>query len=589
MRGLSLLRQILNRQSQRIRIRAQWSIVTATQRQSRRPTDWPRIFLLAVVVGGVIGGATSSCVVPDPEYCATREQCPSVETDLGMMQLLCHPTRHVCVNAGPNTCFSDMDCTADVHFPRCDTNTNTCTSCRVGDPSDTSCAHFTDRKICVNAADGSGSLCVGCQSNRDCSMTAPICDNQQCRKCSAHSDCEGTVWCDNNVECTDSLVCIQEGDLTTDLVGRCAQNGSLASGKVLYVNNTDPSQCGAMIAATGTSFTSPLCDLDTAIDLAAVQNRHFIRAVGTGLKPFNKIIAQGSYTFIGAPTRTKPQYKTLAQVDVRGAFATINGTATVTFDQFDIREGNPGDIVMIRCAQTALTPPGLTLKRSILTGGASPTMYSFNGAIVLSSCNAIIDGNIIGVKSMAELSDPGVTVHGTAINVVDSNGGNEPSSYLIQNNIIVGNAGPGINLVGAQGSTPKITLRFNTITRNGRGIGMLAGGVVCPPGGNMREFSHSIVFENSKDAGGTQFTNPTSCKFKDLVVGTAEGGNDPAFAKMDPMLDAMFRLTAKSENSSCCIDKVTPVGSETLPSTDVDGIPRPQNGKWDIGASELKQ
>ena len=124
MRGLSLLRpilkQTLNRQIQDRRQdpSGTWPQRTpASQGRSGAPRVWLRLLVLAGFVGGVIGGASFSCVVPDTEYCSTREQCPMVETDFGMMQLLCHPTRHVCVNAGQNTCFSDMDCT-DFRSPR---------------------------------------------------------------------------------------------------------------------------------------------------------------------------------------------------------------------------------------------------------------------------------------------------------------------------------------------------------------------------------------------------------------------------------------------------------------------------------------
>lgn len=550
-------------------------------------TAWLRVFLLAGCIGGVAGVAFSSCIVPDLEYCSTREQCPSVETDLGMMPLLCHPTRHVCVNAGPNTCFTDMDCIADYKNPRCDTSTNTCTSCRAGDSTDKSCGHFADRKLCVAASDGSGTLCVGCQTNRDCPMTAPICDGQLCRKCSAHSDCEGLLNCDNGAECKDSLVCIQEGDLTPDLVGRCAQNGPMATGRVVYVNG-DLTKC--MKTAQGTDFSTPLCELGDALTMAAAQNRHFIRAVGPNLARINQLITQGTYTFIGAPTKTtQPVYKDMAEVDVRDTFATINGTAAITFDQFDLREVTPMDRVMIRCAQTGLTVPSLTLKNSILSGGAMPSMPSaLSGALVLSSCQAVIDGNIIGVRSMTELSNPAVPVHGTGINIVDTNGTDVQSSYLIQNNIIVGNAGYGINLVGAQGAASKFILRFNTIIGNGRGLTGQPGGIACPSGGGLKEFSNSIVYGNAA-SGGSQFQGTASCNFKNVVTGAAESGSDPGFLKLNPDLDESFRMRATSDNTACCIDKVTPVTGETLPSRDVDGTTRPQNSKWDIGASELKK
>ena len=73
-----------------------------------------------------------------------------------------------------------------------------------------------------------------------------------------------------------------------------------------------------------------------------------------------------------------------------------------------------------------------------------------------------------------------------------------------------------------------------------------------------------------------------------LVVDPAETGTDAAFTKVstiDSDLDSLFRLLP---TATWAIDKVTPAAGETLPSQDVYGVGRPQNGKWDIGAAEFK-
>ena len=551
---------------------------------------WLRVSLLALVAGGLAGGLGTSCAIPDPEYCANTEQCLPVATELGMMPQVCHPSRHVCVVPGPNTCFRNEDCIADFKTPRCDLKTNSCVPCNVGDNS--SCAHFTERPLCVQSSDGSGAtLCVACQTSAQCPSEKPICDAQQCRKCSTHSDCEGEVKCDGGSPCTDSLVCIQEGDLRPELVGQCAQNGTGAGGRVVYVNGSDMSQCGTAINATGSSLSSPLCTLDQGLDLARTQNRHYIRVVGSSgsiQSGLNQSITMGSYAFIGAPAPSKG-FPDMVTIQHRGTVFDVSNTGAVTVDQFNIFEKNAA-VTALSCSGGA-TAPGLTLRRSILTGATPSNMpNTFAPAILLFGCNAVLDGNIIGVTSFADVTNPAATAHGVGINIIDNNGLSGLSSYLIQNNVIAGNASIGISIAFGTFPTSKFVLRFNTIYGNGRGLTSMTnspGGVGCP-GGALKEFSHSIIAGNFKYAGSQVSSGSSSCSFKDIIVDAAEMGPDPAFTKVatvDTDLDAKFRLLP---GASWAIDKVTPAAAETLPSQDVYGVARPQNGKWDIGAAEYK-
>lgn len=539
-----------------------------------------RAGLLWGVLGGLAGGLSPSCVVPDPEYCATSAQCPVIDSPQGPVQLVCNTSRHVCMSGA---CGSDADCT-DFAAPRCDRTTNTCTSCRVGDTTDTSCTHFLDRKLCISASSGAGTLCAECRSNTDCPAATPICDNYQCRKCGAHSDCQGALKCDDGVACTDSLVCIQEGDLPAEpagaLVGRCAQNGSGKSGRVIYVNN----QGACSETNPGSAYAMPLCSLYAGLMMATAQSRPYIRVVGKNLKPPNATISEGSYVFVGAPTRDFPE---IATVEGRGVLFTVKDSGSLTLDQLHLVE-DQANTTLVQCVGVGSLLPKLTLRSSILTGATPPTATAVSaGAVNTANCDTLLDGNIIGVRTTAELSDPMAMVHGAGL-VIGDTANNRSSSYLIQNNIIAGNAGFAVNLSGVSSDSAKFVLRFNTIVGNGRATQGTYGAVVCPLGSYMMEFSHSIVSDNSTFPGGSQFLFPSSCGLKDLVVGTNETGTDPLFKK-SPALDPMFRLQAGAQNSDCCIDKVTPMAGETLPKWDVDQRPRPQGKKWDIGAAELTQ
>jgi hypothetical protein len=199
----------------------------------------PRALALLSLAIGIVVAIGASCIVVDPDYCNKDDQCPLVQTDMGMRRLLCNPIAHACTPIDDVfQCFVDSQC-SEPHSPRCDTATHTCTSCRVGDSSDTSCQHFLDRPICASSSDGSGTTqCVTCVTSMDCPKESPICDTAggQCRKCSSHADCHGSMRCDDGLPCTDSLVCIDDESVSSKLVGlagRCAQNGPDQNGHIL--------------------------------------------------------------------------------------------------------------------------------------------------------------------------------------------------------------------------------------------------------------------------------------------------------------------------------------------------------------------
>lgn len=536
---------------------------------------WLRASYLGCIFFALLAAMSPSCVVSDPEYCAISANCPMVDGENGPVQLVCNTFRHVCVSG---SCFADSDCT-DFAAPHCDRDSATCTSCRADDAGDTSCAHFVERPRCVTKKDDAGTICAACQKSADCPFTAPICDNYQCRKCSAHTECEGPLVCDDNSPCTDSLVCIKDGDLSDDRAGRCAQNGGEENGRVIYVNN----QSACSDTNPGNLPAMPACTLDAGLTLATVQKRRFIRVVGKDLKKLNLTVSSGVYSFIGAPTR---DFAETATIEGLGVLFTVKDTGALTLDQLHLVQDLPNNSLVL-CLGIGSVLPKLTLRNSILSGATPPSSTMVGaGALSIGNCNTILDGNIIGVSTMDALSDPLATAHGAALVIVDT-ANLRGSSYLIENNIIAGNAGVAINLSGVSSDSAKFVMRFNTLTGNGRAVPG-TGSVLCPVSSSTMEFSHSIVFNNSTFAGGSQFLFPQSCGLKNLIVGKNETGTDPLFNKT-PDLDAMFRLRSSAANTDCCIDKAAPATGESFPRRDVDQRPRPQGTKWDIGASELAQ
>lgn len=526
-----------------------------------------------LMLGWVLGaGSGPSCVVADPDYCATSAQCPFVDTPAGKVQQVCNTGRHVCVSG---SCFSDDDCN-DFTSPRCDPATLTCTSCNLGDNS---CVRFPDRRLCIRAEQGSAAtLCGACERHTDCPLSAPVCDGQRCRPCAAHSDCEGEHICDNGTPCTDSLVCIKENDLTSELVGRCAQNGPGATGRVIYV--ADPGVCAE--TNPGSDLTKAVCSLDTAVMKATTDSRRFIRLVGSTFAGLNDTVSSGTFSFIGAPAKS---YKNLATIVGNGQFFAVTDSAAVTLDALHLLAQRPGTM-LVQCSGFGNILPSLTLRNNILSGSTPPDSTTAKvGAVTINNCNTVLDGNIIGVQNSSELNNGAVTAHGAALVIGDTSTG-RGASYLVQNNLVAGNAGYAVNLVGVNSDASRFVFRFNTILGNARATPATSGAIVCPIASSRIEFSHSIVLANSTFPGGSQFLFPNNCGLKNLVVGSKETGTDPKF-NLTPDLDEQFHLMRSAADLACCIDKVAPASGETLPKLDLDLRARPQGTSWDIGAAEL--
>ena len=567
--------------------------VSADGRPVARTMGRSRWTLLGGVGLGLALGSLAGCVVQDPLYCSDSNQCPTVETATGSVKQSCHPLRHICVggtgDGGTDACFEDKNCSGDPAHSKCELMTGACVAC---DPADNatsnSCANVTDAKICATV--GGVNKCVGCLTNLDCPFAKPICDNNQCRPCGAHKDCEGEVKCGNDLTvCTDSLVCVRDGDLDGVPAGSCAQNGSGEKGRVLYVNK-QAANCSDTDPAFGTTFDKPLCEASRAWDLARAQvNRRYVRMVGTSpYYPIGQPLTELSLSFIGAPTKN---YMTPAIIEGRGVLFNVSGTANITIDQLQLSQQNQNNM-LVSCTGTMTKSPTVRVWQSQLMGN---TPISFSGtqvaAVDVYNCNLHLSGNMIGANSQAKLTDALATAHTMGINIVDTMGGGQ-TSYLIENNVIAGNVGTAISLLGASNGTPKISLRFNTIIGNGRNSVKYDGGVRCPFGGMLQEFSSSIVVGNTPDGNGTQMRDGDSCSPKNVVLGTSDTNRTKPWAiPLLPMLDDLFRLPDNAANRACCIDKVSPASGETLPATDIDGRarPLPTNGKWDIGASELKQ
>lgn len=542
------------------------------------------LVIFGLGLGFGLGAGAGGCTVSDPEYCANDNDCAHIIPDANGVTYRCHPVRNYCMPLSSNTCFDNGDC-RDVTRPNCDLASNRCVPCNLSDSSDHSCSHLTATPLCGSDPTGGpgASKCVACLQHLDCPSATPICDSGSCRKCSKHSDCEGTLHCDtqSGTKCTDSLVCVSADDGGSSKTGTCAQNGSGVDGKVVYVWNT--AACSDSSTNDGTDVSHPFCTLNAGYAAASKQLRRYVRVLaGDVADPYitmNTTIFD-TMSFIGSPVPSKGLNRA-ATVSALDPTFPVQDTGNVTIDEFDLLAARVGN-QLVGCSGRNSTVPIFTLRNSVLRGSTDKSAGNGSPAVKMFNCRARIYNNVIGVQTLSDVSNDAAKAHWSGLSATSDTTG---TSYEITNNIIAGNWGWALDFY--QVNTSAFSFRFNTVIGNGRYSPTTFGGISCPNSGTI-PLGYSIVANNGQSSG-SQFTFSGGCQFTKMVVGSTEGLANAELTKLTPALDDSFAPTSVQTNLDCCIDKAQPKTGDTFPSTDIRGTARPQGSAWDIGAVEMKQ
>lgn len=536
-------------------------------------------------------GLGSGCIVPDPEYCTGDDQCG---TQSGAeARKVCHPTRHLCMEVTPGSCFKDDDC--PLATPRCDRVTSQCSAC-LPDGTDMSCLRVSASARCT-AVSGGDARCVECGTNLDCPKERPICDSStsQCRACAQHSDCEGELYCDTGQKCTDSLVCIKDGDLPEGRAGHCAANYGM-SARVVYVKYLDNStDCMTKdVPANGFSPTTPVCTLSYGLKQARAMNIRYIRLLGDSIDVATEVFTDGPFYIIGAPRKGSTKNVVM---NARGLAIDVSYKGNVTLDQVDVLELLPGQ-GPIQCL-TNIVPANASWLRiygSTIGGMTRPGDFPspYNPGIIVTLCNLIIDRCVIGVSKKSSLTDPQAGAHAFGIQIRDFVSGTAPARTLtIQNSIFAGNLITGLLFDDIDNTGTKALIQYNTIVGNGRQSSSMGGALVCPFKGSAapaKRFLNNLIIDNQLSSG-SQFSRAEECTFFNNVVGTKD--MTPAaimgIKHLDADLDENLRLISSDKNRQSCIDQGAAAADEAQPAYDLDGNVRPKikGGKLDIGATEV--
>lgn len=534
----------------------------------------------------VLFGTAVGCVVEDPDYCDSDDIClQSKGSDYE-----CSDTLRTCVPRSPDRCKSNDQC-KDLALPLCDLSTRRCVACNASTPDgDAACARHKDTPYCGSNAAG-GTRCVACRTHLDCPAATPICDAQACRPCRAHSDCEGTVNCHDGTACTNSLVCIGEGELGSGLAGRCALNGE--RGQVIYVRKEG---CSAGTVG-GTTPDSPRCDIEQGYTTAVTQtNRTYVRVIGEKnasgyYNAMGIIIDKGKFIFIGSSAKSLGVENRARILSQGTSFKTIE-LGDVTIDDFDITLNLPTQI-LLSCAATfdGTKVPNYTVRNSSLQGVNSPKNMGSASALVVDHCNLRVYNNIIGVQNTAALLDVNAQAFDTGIGLLyNFIACNRAVTADVFNNVIAGNMNAALNMGSVDCALWRINASFNTVIGNGRTVGGNPGGMIGPPNkASANVVIGQSLFANALSASGSQFRNADQVTWRDVVVSAADNVSQPGISKADFELETNFALKSPSTvNSSCCFDKAQPGTGDKFPAFDRAGTLRPKGAGYDLGALEVK-
>jgi hypothetical protein len=328
--------------------------------------------------------------------------------------------------------------------------------------------------------------------------------------------------------------CVRHADCESDLcateIGADPEPRScIPEERILYVDGAD------CVPDGDGSRAEPLCQINPAVALADDQ-RHFVRIQPGFYFPFS---VNGKAIAIYGPDE---------------------GDETVEVTEEDISGSNVGDgsdVVLDGLAVGRFSRYGVRC-----TAGTSGASLEIRRSEVLSDIGVPLD------VSACELRLDRAVVAGFRGGMVLSD-----ASYTVTSTVFTGaTEQPSVVLDGGAG-----LFALNTVAGNGDPE-------VQPPAVECLTRSllqDTIVADNVPAASGSQFAG--DCRLRRVVIGSSDPFPAAGAIRLDPEL-VDYRLVESPANIDCCIDRAP---RRRAVRHDLEGTPRPQGARFDIGADEL--
>lgn len=385
-------------------------------------------------------------------------------------------------------------------------------------------------------------ICSACATSTECPLGAPVCAaSGRCMACAGEGDCSarpGTTHCGTGGACVE---CRSSTDCTTDLgrpvceVGsgecrRCEENSECPS----QVCATETGQCvpeGTVLyvnktaTSSGPSCTRALPCRDIGAALVlAGPTRNWVQ-VAPGQYVEQLRVTSGAVTVAAASAGV-----VISPDGTDKPVVLVTDSGGLTLFGLTIRGGAGAAGVGVKCLGAAAPFPSVTVDRATIT-------QNFGGGISITDCDFSIRNSIIAANGSTVTVLGGILISQTRQNV---NG----------------------------------RLLFNTIAGNAASS-TSAAGVTCSTAEAGLSFPNNIVYGNTTSS---QVSGTCGFTFSDIgPTGVGGVGNINA----DPLLTGDYHLMPLSP----CRNAAEPAA---VLDVDIDGDVRPQGGRSDIGADELR-
>lgn len=381
---------------------------------------------------------------------------------------------------------------------------------------------------------------AGCTSNEQCAAPTGVCDLDGTRECVQCLAPDQTSACGGRTP-----VCAQDHTCQA-----CTAHAQCASLACLPDGSCGDDTMVAYIDPTGTDNASCTRAMPcTLVSKALATDRPYVKLAGTTDEAVT--IDNGRVvTFLAEPGAK------LVRTNI-GSLLRVEDSAQLHVYDLEI-SGALGTNVGISIPVGSTARVTLTRVKVLNNAGGG---ISASGGEQLTVMQSTISGNAGG----------GVLVSATP--------------FDITNNFIVGNGGTMASFGGVrfdQTNTGTRRFEFNTVTEN-VGMAGFAIGVVCTLVGQPVTFSNNIVYDNQVGGGRTQ-VGGANCAwtYSDIGPDTVAGtGNINA----PPMFVDLMRSDFHLQPGSPARDAADPAAQLAI---DIDGDPRPQGARRDMGADELR-
>ncbi|MCS6912566.1 MAG: right-handed parallel beta-helix repeat-containing protein [Myxococcota bacterium] len=316
---------------------------------------------------------------------------------------------------------------------------------------------------------------------------------------------------------------------------------------VIYVDNRG-GRCTGVHAGT---LADPLCTTREGLEAAARTGKGKIYLFPSSA-PYEAVVLESRTLSLYGPGGFAGQ---TARIEGSGGSAvSVRYAGRVVLDGLELSGGAASTL---SCQAGMGSTPQVTVLRSRLRDSAQSGVYS-------QGCHVIVMRSALyGHRSRGVTSESG-------------------GDLLIENCFIIYNNQGGVRISSGTGR-----VRFSTLVYNGLPGGI--GGVECGSSGGTKVIEGSILVNNGRPVGGSQVSS--ACRLVRSAIdedAVPNGSENRLHANPDFVGFQDFRLRRGAGSNACCIDQLDGVPGVADVEVDIDGTPRPQGPRWDIGGHEVK-